>query len=71
MITERIKKRYGDNLCRYCITALTGADLETKNCVYETYVRPCARCKDARHIVSGLRFSGRRKMSGKRLNALI
>ncbi len=68
MILERIRERYGANICRRCINDLTGAGLETKDCVYEDAIRQCPRCGDARHIVAELRFRGRRKMAGRRLS---
>ncbi len=67
MILERIRERYGANICRRCINELTGAALTPRDCIYEDAIDQCPRCGDAHHIVAGFRFFGRRKMAGKRL----
>ncbi len=47
--------------CRRCINEKYDIDLGREDCVYHTFVQPCAVCKQMAHIVVGLRFGGKVK----------
>ena len=64
---KQIQRLYGQNVCRHCINKLTGARLERRDCVYDTYQRVCPSCELMQNIVMDLRFSGKLKLMGKKL----
>lgn len=57
---ERIRKQYGDYLCRRCINRLYGLNLEKEDCRYGYYYK-CRQCQQERHIVVGFTASGKLK----------
>jgi len=63
---QSIRKEFGRDVCRRCLNQLCQAQLEGTDCVYgDPYPRRCPCCGEMRHIVSGLRLSGRLKLFGK------
>ena len=60
LIPEKIKKRYGDYLCRRCINRLYSLNLDTEDCLYGFYYK-CRECKQDRHIVVGFTAKGKWK----------
>lgn len=49
------------SLCRKCINEKYGINLSQKDCIYHTFIQPCAECKEMRHIVVDLRLSAKLK----------
>jgi len=63
---QAIREKYGRNICRNCINRLCRAKLNSEDCTYDApYPQLCPCCGEMRHIVSGLRLSGRLKLLGK------
>lgn len=62
-IMSRIKKQYGDYICRRCINKRYHVNLQPQDCHYGYmgFMRECPRCRQGHHIVDGLSFSGRIK----------
>ena len=61
MITgNRIKKDFGDYICRKCINKHYDVSLEQEDCVYGYYYR-CRSCKETQNIVIDLKLSGKLK----------
>ena len=61
MTTKRIRRRFGDNICRRCINSTYHVRLNPSDCLYR-YSSECRCCGGMHHIVAGFRLSGRLKM---------
>ena len=59
--TNRIKRRFGGEICRDCINMTYGSRLNPDDCRYG-YVYTCPCCGEIRSIVVGLSPMGRLKM---------
>ena len=67
MITTRqIRKKYGGNVCRYCMSDILRETLYPRHCKYEKERGMCPCCKYPRkHLVRGFTLSGLMKTIGK------
>ena len=57
---KRIRKDFGDNICRKCINRHYGVQLKQEDCVYGYYYR-CRSCRETQNIVVDLTPSGKLK----------
>ena len=64
MATEKtIFLDFGGAVCRRCINQRYGANLQPKDCKYDSpYAQICPVCQEVHHIVHGLTASGKIKM---------
>lgn len=62
---EKIRNRFGNNICRKCINEVYQTDLSHRDCEYEMYPSTCPRCKKVKNIVCGLSLRGKLKLMGK------
>ena len=58
---EKVRKTYGDYICRRCLNRVYNANLEHKDCRY-IYFGVCPCCKEERHLVGELKKSGKIKV---------
>ena len=61
LTTKRIKKQFGDYLCRRCINAQYHVHLKREDCRYG-YSYVCPRCKAEQNIVVDFSPSGKWKV---------
>ena len=59
--TSRIKRKFGDNICRRCINRRYKVHLTPKDCRYGYYYA-CRSCHELHHIVTDFTLSGHLKM---------
>ena len=55
---KKIKRRFGENICRRCINDIYRTDLTRKDCVYG-YKADCSCCGEYQNIVIRVRLGGR------------
>jgi len=58
---KKIDKEYGGMICRACLNMEFGTSLSPKDCDYYEGKNLCACCHEEKHIVRGLRLSGKMK----------
>ncbi len=63
---NKIYRELGDFPCRRCINKKFDVRLEPKDCIYLENEDYCSYCKNIRHIVVGLKMSGKIKMMFKK-----
>ena len=57
----KIKKEHGGMICRACLNNEYGLNLTPKDCDYYDGRRKCASCRYAKHVVKGLKLTGKMK----------
>ena len=60
-VMDRVRKEFGNYVCRRCLNEVYHAKLEPVNCEYG-YFYTCPRCHENHHIVVGLKMSGHGKL---------
>ncbi len=61
---NRVRRVYGDHICRACLNREYRLHLQRKDCKYGyKYVCPC--CREDKNIVVGLTFLGKLKTLGR------
>lgn len=64
LTAHRIRKRYGDYLCRRCLNREYRVHMQPCDCRYKT-MRTCAICHSSNHLVVGFTARGLLKMLPK------
>lgn len=59
---NRIRTKYGGNLCRRCINEAYQVQLQTNDCWYEYYPHVCPRCGEIHNIVNDLKLSAKLRL---------
>ena len=63
---DRVRKKYGHNICRRCINREYHVHLRHSDCQYgNPFPGLCSCCGQPNNLVTGLKATGRLKLLGK------
>lgn len=59
---NKIRTKYGGNLCRRCVNEAYHVQLRSHDCWYEYYPHVCPRCGEIHNIVNDLKLSAKLRL---------